>query len=125
MRLRGFVRRWAPAVNARVTALADSPRWGRTVRRRIVMITYVGRRSGRTFSMPVGYRRAGDEITIGASIPDAKTWWRNFLGPGAPLSLHLDGTDRSGHAVARRDDRGRVTVTVRLDAEESGRPAGP
>jgi hypothetical protein len=55
-------------------------------------------------------------ITIGVQMPDAKNWWRNFLGDGEPLTLELDGADRTGHAVARRDDRGRVTVTVRLDA---------
>ena len=115
MRLRTWVQRVVRVVNVQVAALADSPRWGRLVGRHIVVITYVGRRSGRTFSTPVGYRRAGDEITIGVRLPDAKTWWRNFLGTGGPLSLHLDRTERSGHAVARRDDRGRVTVTVHLD----------
>ncbi len=115
MRRATLVERVVGVVNARVAALADSPRWGRLVGRHIVVITYVGRRSGRTFSTPVGYRRTGDEITIGVRFPDAKTWWRNFLGTGGPLALHLDGADRSGHAVARRDDRGRVTVTVSLD----------
>ncbi len=73
-------------------------------------------RSGRTFSIPVGYRRHGDDVTIGVRMPDSKTWWRNFLGAGAPMSLHLDGADRPGHAVSRRDEKGRVTVSVRLDA---------
>ncbi len=74
-----------------------------------------GRRSGRTFSIPVGYRRTGDTVIIGSQFPDAKVWWRNFLGEGGPVSLELDGTDRTGHAVAHRDDKGRVTVTVTLD----------
>jgi hypothetical protein len=42
-------------------------------------------------------------------------WWRNFLAEGGPISLQLDGIDRTGHAIARRDEAGRVTVTVRLD----------
>jgi hypothetical protein len=29
--------------------------------------------------------------------------------------LKLDGADRTGHALADRDDNGRVTVTVQLD----------
>jgi hypothetical protein len=78
------------------------------------MLTYTGRRSGRTFSIPVGYRRSGDEINIAVSMPDAKTWWRNFLGDGGPVTLRLDGTERPGQAVAQRDEEGRVTVTVRL-----------
>ena len=49
--------------------------------------------------------------------PDSKTWWRNFTEEGGPITLvGLDGADRTGHAVAHRDDRGRVTVRVRLGA---------
>lgn len=101
-------------VNACAVALRSSPRWGRLVRRHLTVVTYTGRRSGRTFSTPVGYRRTGGTVTIAVKMPDAKKWWRNFTGAGGPVSLHLDGVDRSGHAVARRDDRGRVTVTVEL-----------
>ena len=63
----------------------------------------------------MAYRRRDDgNIDIVANMPDAKTWWRNFLGDGAPLSVTLDGVERSGHGVAHRDDNGRVTVQVRL-----------
>jgi hypothetical protein len=34
---------------------------------------------------------------------------------GGPITLRLNGTDRTGHAVATRDDQGQVTVTVKLD----------
>jgi len=101
--------------NRCVGKLRVSPRWGHLVSKHITIVTYTGRRSGRTFSTPVGYRRAGDTVTIGVRLPNAKNWWRNFTGDGGPLSLELDGTDHSGHAVARRDDKGRVTITVRLD----------
>jgi hypothetical protein len=101
-------------VNARVVALRSSPRWGRLVNRYLTVVTYTGRRSGRTFSTPVGYRRRGDVVTIPVGLPDAKTWWRNFTGDGGPIRLELDGVARAGHAVARRDARGRVTVEVRL-----------
>jgi hypothetical protein len=106
--------RAAPLFNAPVVALAASPRFGAVLRRSITTITYTGRRSGRTFSIPVAFRRRGDEIDIAPNMPDAKTWWRNFLGDGAPMSVTLDGTERNGHAVAHRDDKGRVTVQVRL-----------
>src|ERR1700679_539150 len=107
--------RGAPLFNAPVAAIANSPRFGGLLRRsNIAMVTYTGRRSGRTFTIPVAYRRRGDEIDIGANMPDAKTWWRNFLGDGAPMTLTLDGIEHSGHAVAHRDANGRVTVRVRL-----------
>jgi hypothetical protein len=106
--------RAAPIMNVPVAVLANSPRLGRFIGRNITMITYTGRRSGSTFSIPVAYRRNGDEIEITPNMPDAKTWWRNFLGDGAHLTLSLDGTQRPGHAVAQRDEHGHVTVMVRL-----------
>ncbi len=47
-------------------------------------------------------------------MPDQKTWWRNFLGEGAPMSIQLE-EKRTGHAVAHRDERGRVEVVLQLD----------
>ncbi|MGW1562291.1 hypothetical protein ACWCQ1_38065 [Streptomyces sp. NPDC002144] len=76
---------------------------------------YTGRRSGRTFSTPVAYQHKGGIVTIAVAFPDAKNWWRNFTGDGGPISLELEGADREGHAVAQRDDKGRVLVTVRLN----------
>jgi hypothetical protein len=102
--------------NTIFVALIDAPVLGGLVRRGLINIRYVGRRSGKTFETPVGYRRSGDTITIRVSMPDGKSWWRNFLGEGGPITLlKLDGADRTGHAVADRDDEGRVKVTVQLD----------
>ncbi|MFI6866880.1 nitroreductase/quinone reductase family protein [Nocardia sp. NPDC050406] len=100
--------------NGAVARLTEAPVVGSLVGRGFVVITYVGRKSGRTFSTPVNYWRSGNAIMIGVAMPDKKTWWRNFLGEGAPISLRLRGVDRPGHAVARRDERGRVTVRVTL-----------
>jgi hypothetical protein len=104
------------AVNSVAVALIDAPVLGGVVRRVFVVIRYVGRRSGKTFEIPVAYRRRSDgTIVINVSAPDAKSWWRNFLGEGGPLTLlNFDGTDRTGHAVAHRDERGKVSVSVRL-----------
>jgi hypothetical protein len=107
--------RAAPLVNAPVAAMATSPRFGKLLNRNIAMLTYTGRRSGRTFSIPVAYRRSGDNVVISVNLPEAKTWWRNFLDDGGPLTLLLDDTERAGHAVAKQDEKGRVTVTVRLN----------
>ncbi len=104
-----------PIVNRLAVALLDAPMLGRVVGRGLVKIRYVGRRSGTTVDLPVGYRRSGDNIVIGVAAPDAKTWWRNFLGDGGPIELlGLDGRDRLAHAIADRDDKGRVKVTVQL-----------
>ncbi|MGX6511712.1 hypothetical protein [Rhodococcus sp. SJ-2] len=53
-------------------------------------------------------------MTIRVAMPHEKSWWRNFLGNGAPMRIQLE-EERTGHAVAHRDDRGRVEVTLKLD----------
>jgi hypothetical protein len=106
----------AGIMNKLFVTLIDAPVVGALVRRGLINIRYVGRRSGKTIETPVGYRRSGDTVTINVMSPDGKSWWRNFLGEGGPITLlRLDGADRTGHAVTDRDEKGRVTVTVQLD----------
>jgi F420H(2)-dependent quinone reductase len=81
---------------------------------RLALITVTGRRSGREFSFPVGYRRDGDEVTIRVGAPKRKRWWRNLREP-APVGIRIAGEQLSGTAVAREGGDGAVTVTVRLD----------
>jgi hypothetical protein len=104
-------------MNKFFVSLIDAPVVGSVVRRGLINIRYVGRRSGQTIETPVGYRRDGDSIVINVTSPDNKTWWRNFLGEGGPITLlNFDGQDRTGHAIASRDEQGRVKVAVALDA---------
>ncbi|WP_328392440.1 hypothetical protein [Nocardia sp. NBC_00416] len=101
--------------NTGVVALLDVPLLGPLLGKGFVEIEYVGRKSGRTFRTPVNYLKKDGELVIGVAMPDKKSWWRNFLGEGAPILLHLRDGDRAGHATAQRDEKGRVTVRVRLD----------
>lgn len=82
--------------------------------RSFAVVNYTGRKSGKAVSLPVNYRRDGDDVVIHVMMPDAKTWWRNFLGEGAPVRLALDGREVEGQAVATRDEKGGVSVRVRL-----------
>lgn len=82
--------------------------------RRLALITVTGRRSGREYTFPVDYEQAGELVTITVGWPERKRWWRNLMG-GAPVRLRLHGTERTGQAVARGDERTGVTVEVRLD----------
>jgi hypothetical protein len=54
------------------SACGHRPGSPKAVSRSLTVVTYTGRRSGTTFSIPVGYRRAGDVVRIGVRIPDAK-----------------------------------------------------
>jgi hypothetical protein len=107
--------RVAAAANTLVRPVVASS-WGRRlVGSSLTLVTYRGRRSGRVVTIPVSYVHDGDEVHIGVAYPDEKSWWRNFTGEGHPISIRLDGVDRTGHAVARRGDDGLVHITVRLD----------
>ncbi|MDX8142718.1 nitroreductase/quinone reductase family protein [Lentzea sp. BCCO 10_0061] len=101
-------------VNKWIVGLRHAPVVGKLVRKSLTVVTYTGRRSGRTISTPVGYQRKGDVVEIRVMMPDAKVWWRNFEDAGGPLTLELDGAERTGHATSHRDDKGRVTVRVQL-----------
>jgi hypothetical protein len=81
---------------------------------RLALITVTGRKSGREFTFPVGYRQQGNIVTIVVGWPERKLWWRNLRGEGAPVKLRIRGEDRTGHAVARGDERSGVTVEVDL-----------
>ncbi|NUS42756.1 MAG: hypothetical protein HOQ24_03540 [Mycobacteriaceae bacterium] len=100
--------------NAGMLALKKAPVIGPKLGDAVTEISYVGKKSGRTITTPVSVRRSGEDVVIGVAAPDMKTWWRNFLGEGAPITVRLDGVDRQGHGVAHRADDGKVTVQVTL-----------
>ena len=101
-------------MNHVVVPLAGSRRSRWIIDRLVVVVSYTGRRSHRRFSTPVFYRKQGDQLTIRVAMADEKNWWRNFEGEGGPISLSLRGKARSGHAIARRDAKGAMRVTVEL-----------
>ncbi|QTI67188.1 hypothetical protein [Gordonia polyisoprenivorans] len=114
----------AAVTNKAVIPLFGLPVIGAALGRSMTVVTYTGRRSGTTFRLPVAFRRGTpasesgadrETVLIGVALPDKKNWWRNFTGSGGPLSLLLDGADRTGHAVATRDEKGSVSVRVVLD----------
>jgi hypothetical protein len=63
--------------NAVVATLLRSP-MHRLLSGSMDLIRYNGRRSGREFTTPTQYARAGDDVIILVGRPNAKTWWRNF-----------------------------------------------
>lgn len=63
------------------------------VSRQIMLITFTGRKTGRTYTTPVEYRRAGNTITF--MTWKSRNWWRN-LESGAPVTLRIQGQDMSG-----------------------------
>jgi hypothetical protein len=100
------------AINPLVRWLMRSP-LHRLASRRVALISYTGRRSGRRFTIPVGYEMAGLEVTITVGSPEHKLWWRSLTGTGAPVELVIRGRLRTGHAVATRaGDKALVHVAL-------------
>ena len=63
----------------------------------VMLLTVTGRRSGRRYTIPVGYRLEGDELTVMVSEARKKQWWRNYREP-ASVELRLRGRARRGMA---------------------------
>lgn len=105
----------AAAINKVVVAAMSVPFVDKLVGGSIAQIAYTGRKSGKTFSLPVSYTRKNDELLVRVAMPEKKNWWRNFLNEGDRMSVTIHGHERSGHAVSTRDDQGRVSVKITLD----------
>jgi hypothetical protein len=67
----------------------------------MLLISVTGRKSGREYTLPVNYQRAGDEIWI--TSRRERTWWRNLRG-GAPVKLRLAGKQVRGRGEVFEDD---------------------
>jgi hypothetical protein len=104
---------WNRTGNRAVALLLRSPLHS-IVSGQLALITVTGRRSCREYTFPVGYRRAGERVTISVGWPARKLWWRNLRG-GASVRLRLGGEERSGLAKVRGDERSGVIVEVQLD----------
>jgi deazaflavin-dependent oxidoreductase (nitroreductase family) len=84
--------------NSIVAGILHSPLHG-VVSGAMMLITFQGRKSGKTYTTPVEYLRQGDVLYV---LSDrARTWWRNLVSAnenGVPVILHLQGQDVHGTA---------------------------
>ena len=95
-----------PKVNPLARALLRSPLHG-LMSRRVIVLCFEGRRTGKRYETPVAYRRA-DDGALEALTSVHGAWWRN-LESGAPATVV---------------HRGR-TVPARVDVVRTGASAQP
>ena len=63
----------------------------------LMLITVTGRKSGRRYTIPVGYHQAADAVIVMVGEAPSKTWWRNYRA-GGPVELRLRGKPLRGRA---------------------------
>src|SRR5512139_3431962 len=96
MDLRKAVR--ARLVNPAVCAILPSPAH-RLLSDSLIVVSFAGRTSGRTYSLPVMYARDGDgDLVVLVGDPERKTWWRN-LRNAAPVRVVLAGREITAEGV--------------------------
>lgn len=86
--------------------------------RGLALITVTGRRTGRRYTIPVGYLETADAVVVLVGDAPSKTWWRNYREAG-PIEVRLRGVMRRGRAVVVPPD----DEQFRRTAEESFRRA--
>jgi len=83
-------------LNPALAAVLRSP-LHRLLSRGLLLLTVTGRRSGRRYSIPVGYQEDSNGLVVMVSEARRKQWWRNYYEP-APVELRLRGRERRGVA---------------------------
>ena len=85
-------------VNPVVKALLRSPLHG-LVSKKLMLLTVTGRRTGRTYTMPVGRFESPD----GTLVLSAGGSWRHNLRGGADVRITVAGKERAARAVLEED----------------------
>ena len=94
-------------------------RAGRRLGRRLAVVEYMGRRSGKRHRLVTQYVTDGRTVTIAVGMSERKTWWRNFQATH-PVRLRLAGEDHDTTAHVERDG-GQVCVVAELETHADGR----
>jgi hypothetical protein len=76
---------------------------GRALGRRLAVLRYTGRRTGRPHELVCGYVRDGTTVWVLVAWPERKVWWRNLRTP-ADVELWLAGRHARARTVALKGD---------------------
>ena len=93
-----------PIVNRGMKLVLRSPVHG-MVSKTVLLITFTGRKSGKTYTTPVDYSQDGDQVTIFTHAE----WWKN-LRNGAPVTLRIQGRELQGLAEPVAEDKPAVAA---------------
>lgn len=102
-------------VSNRVLIPVLTSRAGQRLGRRLAVVEYEGRQSGRRYRLVTAYVTDGRTVRIKVGRAERKTWWRNFR-EAHPLRLRLAGEDHHATAHVERDGD-RVCVVAELEPQ--------
>jgi deazaflavin-dependent oxidoreductase (nitroreductase family) len=89
-------------LNPMVSAILQSPlHW--LLSPGLMLITVTGRKSGRRYTIPVGYHDAGDAIVVMVGEAPSKQWWRNYRTAG-PIEVQVRRRWLQGQALVLPPD---------------------
>ena len=93
-----------PILNRVMKLMLRSPMHG-MVSKTVLLITFTGRKSGKTYTTPVSYSQFDDQVYVFTHA----TWWRN-LRRGVPITLRLRGREVQGLAEPVAEDKQAVAA---------------
>ena len=102
-----------PVLNTIMKFVLRSPLHG-MISKYLTLITFTGRKSGKTYITPVSYSREGAQVFI---FTHAK-WWKNLVN-GAPVTLRLRGQDVHGIAEPVAEDKAAVAEGLTAHLKQS------
>lgn len=83
---------WNPIVRL----ILQSPLYG-MMDKTILLLTYVGQKSGKTITLPVQYVQEGRKVYVMPGAPKLKKWWHN-IHENTPVKVFLRGQNYQASA---------------------------
>jgi hypothetical protein len=105
-------------VNPFVSAILRSP-LHRLISGQVLLLSFTGRKTWKRYTIPVGYTREGDTLTLFSS----KSWFKNLRG-GSTVVVHIKGRGRMGFAEAIEDREAVLEAAEHLVAKYGFKEAG-
>src|SRR3954447_10040086 len=85
----------------------------------VLLLTFTGRQTGKQFTIPVGYTREGDTLTLFSS----RSWWKNLRNDGR-VAIHLQGHKRTARPTVIEDRAAVLDAAQRLVTKYGFKAAG-
>ncbi len=95
-----------PIVTQMMKFMLRSPLHG-MVSKTTLLITFIGRKSGKTYTTPVSYSQHDNHVYIFTHA----SWWKNLRG-GTPVSLRLRGLEVQGLAEPVAEDKQAIAASL-------------